>query len=401
MLHIMARHFAAAGYDVSVFSTQPSYNNVYNGPALPNVQEVDGVTIYRVPLFKENKSRVALRAINVLVFCVRLFVHALRHRYTLMMVGSFPPTVMGFVARCIRRLRGTPYVYHCQDLYPEVAQASGLTKPGRLARLAGSVDRKNCERAARVVVLSDDMRRTIAARNVDTQHIRIINNFVIDRFQAQADLPQELRLAPNKFQVIFAGNMGRFQGLETLVRAAHCLVGEAQIEFVFVGGGVLTEKLKELAGSLLGKSVHFFEHQPLQNVMQMTHDANLSIVSLGEGVIRCAYPSKMMSYLESGARLLVIMEADCELVQFVENNDLGVACSEGTPEAIAQVVRREMQRWKTSATEPTRVQTIAQQHFGQPVILTKWLDLFNEVCPLESASQIQNDSPKLEVGVRL
>lgn len=395
MLHIMAKSFSEAGYDVSVFSTQPSYNNVYKGPTLPGQQVVDGVKIFRIKLWKEDKSRVAIRALNVMRFCMCLLLHTIRHRYSLMMVGSFPPTVMGFVARCIRRLRGTPYIYHCQDLYPEVAQASGLTQPGRLARIAASVDRKNCERAARVVVLSEDMRQTIAARKVDIGHVRIINNFVIDRFQPVAS-PQATRLAPEKFQVIFAGNMGRFQGLEHLIQAAQELNDETDIEFVFVGGGVLTDKLKKLAGGLLGKSVHFIEHQPLENVMQMTHDANLSVVSLGAGVIRCAYPSKTMSYLESGARLLVIMESDCELVRFVQTHDLGATCSEANPAAIAKVIRQEFQRSKSNAPDSARVQKIAQEHFGQPVVLSKWLTMFGEVCPLDTKLAPQNNRPQLE-----
>lgn len=376
MLPIMARSLAEAGYSVSVFSAQPSYNDAYRGVTPPACEVVDGVTVRRISLPRENKNRILLRAFNVVWFCFRLLLHCLWHRYDVMTVSTFPPAVMGGVARCVRLLRGTRYLYHCQDLYPEVAIASGLAKRGRLTRLAAWMDRRNCELADIVVVLSEDMRQTIARRGIRTENVRIINNFVIDRF-TPVELAPELAVAKDKFNVIFAGNMGRFQGLETLMEAAIVLKDDPRIRFLFVGGGALTQRLKQQAGDLLGKSVLFYEHQPLPRVMQMIRDSNLSVVSLGPGVIHSAYPSKTMSYLEAGGRLLTILEEDCELTRFVQANELGVTCGQGDAHAIANAIRRELD--STSRVSPEHSQRIAQEHFGQPKILAKWLDVIREM----------------------
>ncbi len=376
MLPIMARSFAEAGYDVSVFSTQPSYNDAYQGKLPPAFEKVDGVTVRRIWLPREKKNKLALRALNVVFFCARLLLHCLWHRYDVITVSTFPPTAMAFVARFLKRVRGVRYLYHCQDLYPEVALASGLTRVGWLSHFASSVDRQNCQKADIVVVLSEDMKQTIANRGVDTRNVRIINNFVIEPFQPVADMPQELKLDPNKFSIIFAGNMGRFQGLENLMEAAHLLSSESRVQFVFVGGGALTEKLKVNAGPLLNKSVFFYPHQPLDRVMQMIHDSKLSVVSLGPGVIRTAYPSKTTSYLEAGARLLVIMEDDCELSRFVSQSDVGVCCPQDDPERIAEIVRQELDR---PAHDRNHSRQVGQKSFGQETILAKWHAVLGEL----------------------
>ena len=67
MLHLMAKRFVEAGHEVTVFSTQPSYNDAV-ADKLPSKQVVDGVTIYRTPLMKEQKTKLLVRAINVVLF---------------------------------------------------------------------------------------------------------------------------------------------------------------------------------------------------------------------------------------------------------------------------------------------------------------------------------------------
>ena len=56
MMYLMGKHFAAAGHEVTIFSAQPSYNDAYAGPKLPRKQVVDGMTVIRTPLLKENKQ---------------------------------------------------------------------------------------------------------------------------------------------------------------------------------------------------------------------------------------------------------------------------------------------------------------------------------------------------------
>lgn len=384
MLHIMAQRFVEFGYDVTVFSTHPSYNDVYRGPSTEAVETVEGVRIRRVRLLKERKGGMLRRSVNVALFCTELFVHCLWNRYDLMTVSSFPPVVMGFVGRILRMIRGTQYLYHCQDLYPEVACASGVARPGLVSRIAMSIDRRNCVKAAAVVVLSEDMRATIADRGISTENVYAINNFIIEHFESGVDLPVELVAPLGVFQVIFAGNMGRFQGLETLIKVAGHFRSNEPIRFVFVGGGVLVDELKREAGDLLEKTVFFAPHQPLSSVMQMIHKARLSVVSLGPGVIRCAYPSKTMSYLEAGAKLLLVLERDSELARFVENEQLGVCLEQNDLDGIVDAIRAEMLHVDDCAL---RRQQVARSVFGQATILSKWEDLLGALLCDQSVSR--------------
>ena len=381
MLYIMGRRFAADGHDVTIFSAQPSYNDAYNGPPLPRKQVVDGMTIIRTPLFKESKKNAILRATNFVLFSISLFIHAVfRFRaYDLMTVTTFPPSIMGFVARWIGLFRKTKYIYHCMDLYPELALTSGILKRNSIANLAGWNDRRNCRKAEAVIVLSEDMKETVGKRGVSTDNVRVINNFIIDQVDAEAEIPEALVNRNNKFRVLFAGNIGRFQSLDTIVDAAKQLDDLDEIEFWFVGSGIMVDRLKEQAGDLLDRKVFFHPYLPITTVMSVIAQSNLGIVSLTPGVIECAYPSKTMSYLEAGCKLLALVEEDSSLAKLVNDERIGVVCGQPDAKLVADAIRSEYEQWLAHGHDRERICDVGRRHFSQEVILQVWADLIQEL----------------------
>lgn len=381
MLYIMGKRFAAEGHDVTIFSAQPSYNNAYDGPALPRKQEVDGMTIIRTPLLKEKNKSALLRSANFLIFGLSLFWHAVfrRRAYDLMTVTTFPPTVMGLVARMIGLFRKTKYIYHCMDLYPEIALTSGLLKRKWLTKFAAAVDRRNCQKAIATIVLSTDMQDAIQERGLSTENVHIINNFVIDQVDESISVPDAFKQTTGKFRVLFAGNIGRFQSLDTIVEAAYQLKHNSEIEFWFVGSGVMVDQLKDQAGELVGKSIFFHPYLPIEQAMSVIAQSHLGIVSLTKGVINYAYPSKTMSYLEAGCRLLLMVEQDSNLARFVDQDSIGVVAGEPDAKLVSDAICSEFDQWKQASYDRASVKEVGRRNFSQAVILQRWTDLIKQL----------------------
>ena len=381
MLYIMGKRFAAAGHEVTIFSAQPSYNDAYDGPPLPRKQKVDGITIIRTPLLKEQKKNLFMRAVNFFIFGVSLFWHAVAQRraYDLMTVTTFPPTLMGWVARMIGVFRKTKYIYHCMDLYPEVALTSGILKRKWLTKIAASIDRRNCQKAIATIVLSTDMRDTVQARGLSAENVRVINNFVIDQVDKSISVPDAFNQTAGKFRVLFAGNIGRFQSLDTIVEAAHQLKHNSEIEFWFVGSGMMVDKLKEQSGELLGQSIFFHPYLPIEQAMSVIAQSHLGIISLAKGVINCAYPSKTMSYLEAGCRVCVMIEEDSDIARFVNQESIGVVVGEPNAKLVSDAIGSEFDQWKQASYDRERVEEVGRRNFSQAVILQRWVDLLKEL----------------------
>lgn len=382
MLKIMAKRFVDEGHTVTVFSTQPGYNNVAT-EKFPRRTESDGVEVFRAWIMKEDKKKLLNRAFNVLLFATQLIFHCLFRfrRYDLMTVASFPPTVTAMVVRWLAWINGSRYLYHCQDIYPEIAQASGLIKRRWLSNLALTIDRRNCRRASAIVTLSKDMTATLAKRGLSDQNMHVINNFIIDRCDAEIAIDESLSKTPGKFRVLFAGNLGRFQHLDQLMLAAKHLREFDDIQFYFVGAGAMQQELQRTAADegLLDKTVFFRPFQPLEKVLRVIHESDLSIVSLAPGVIDCAYPSKTMSYVEAGCRILAVLEPGSELARLVKENDLGAVCESSTVEGISAAVESEYHRWKDVTYDRQPIRQKGEELFGQEAILRKWTSLLNQL----------------------
>jgi glycosyltransferase involved in cell wall biosynthesis len=378
MLRVMAERFSQEGFQVSVLSTMPGYNDVYDGPMPARSETVDGVRVRRMRLLPGEKRHPVLRALNLVRFCTGVLAHVLRHRtaYDVVTVASFPPIVMGLLGQVVRALTPVLYVFHYQDLWPEVALASGVLADAPLVRVARRIDRVSAHRASAIVVLSEDMRATLARRGVETDRVRVINNFIIDRYDAEAPFDRSLQKAPGMFRVAFVGNLGRFQGLEQVMDAAHLLRKRTDIELVFVGNGTLRQELEERAGDLLDRSVRFFPFQPLGTAMRMLDDADLALIPLAPGVIDAAYPSKTMTAVESDCAVLAVVEPDSQMAREIVGNGLGAVAASATAQDIATAIVDEQLRVRPSGGE---IRRIGRQLWDREPILLRWLDLLDQL----------------------
>jgi len=264
------------------------------------------------------------------------------------------------------------------DLYPEIAQASGILKRSLPLRIAAWIDKRNCQKAKAVVVLSEDMVATLKARGLSGDNLHVINNFIIDTVDESANVPDAFENPSDKFRVLFAGNIGRFQSLETIVDAAKTLKNNEEIEFWFIGAGVSVDSLKERSGSLLGQSIFFHPYLQIEAVMKVINRCHLGVVSLAPKVILSAYPSKTMTYLEAGCKLLCLVEGNSSLATLVTTTKLGSVCSQpATAEDVADAISKQYQQWKDSDYDRNAIQNVGRSHFGQQVILDCWLQLLN------------------------
>ena len=146
---------------------------------------------------------------------------------------------MGLCGVLAARVANAKLVYHCMDLYPEIAIASGHASSGPMTRLARALDNFTISNSSATIVLSRDMLDTIAQRGAPTDRVLIQNNFTIDSANSSAAIELQRELAPShRFRLIFAGNIGRFQGLDTLLEAI-ALDGDTETEVLFLGGCLL------------------------------------------------------------------------------------------------------------------------------------------------------------------
>jgi glycosyltransferase involved in cell wall biosynthesis len=374
ILRTIVEHQSAQGQDVTVLTAQPAYNDVRT-PWQPWRECIGGVHVKRVRLLPERKSWRIVRGINFVWFLMRSVLHALcAARYDLVIANTHPPVLMGCALRVIRALRGTPFIYHCQDLHPEAAVIGGDLSHGRLYERLLRWDRATCLAAQRIVVLSRDMAESITRRGVPAERISIINNppLPVDP-HSKPLIPQPLDERVPTVRFLFAGNIGRFQGLERLVAAARLVAGRVPFQLLFMGEGSAKPELIELAGELLGRRIIFLPHQSFATAHAAMRVCDYGVISLLPELYRFAYPSKSMAYWSAGCPVLSLVEPQSELAQTIREHELGYVPATRSVTGIAEMVLKaviERHHW-TSERRQQIEQTCAEL-FGHERMLVAW-----------------------------
>lgn len=378
MLRTLAEHLAARGHRVYVYTAQPSYHG-RTTPTLPKREFKGGVRIIRAPLLRERRGGPA-RYINAGLFLLSWLSYAARHRFDLVWTNTLPPVVNGLTGYIAAKAAGARFLYHVQDVYPEVLAISAQRPPGAvwrgILRLLAAADSLTCRLSSAVVVLSDDMMQTIADRGGNgAVAFHVLNNFVQSELGTAAPPPVRPAARPG-FRMVFSGNLGRFQALDTLVEAMALIPAEEGISLEFIGTGVAAAGLRRVAAARGITTVTFTDWLPSDEAFRHIRSADLGIISLVPGMYRVSYPSKLMTYLAAGLPVLAVVEPESALARYLEDSGAGIAVS-GDAAAVAAAIRKARDRFGGDTSASERMTALAERDFGRAQACERWSQLID------------------------
>ena len=371
MLYDVAKHFAGRGDEVEVFASQPSYGSTTKSP---KIEHRDGFTIRRAWVFAEDKSKPFTRLINMLLYCFALFRRIISSRPDVVTAGSFPPVAAAFVASLSARLVGARFIYHIQDIHPEVSIFSGgLLGKAPFAGIMRWLDNGTLRRAAQIIVLSPDMAATLQARLPNRPlPIQTISNFQQPASTDDCTPPADLIKKTGTRRAIFAGNMGKFQNLELLCEGfTLCFARHPELELLLIGDGEMKPALEKRWADT--KQIRFGPFLPYAQAESLIAGADFGLISLAPNIHHVSHPSKALSYFSVGLPALALIEPESAMAQTIEREGLGAVPAEPTPEAIAAAIDRMLEREDASAT----VLEYHRQNTQKSAVMAKWETLFN------------------------
>lgn len=336
-----AKALEANGCEVEVLTGFPNYpgGKLYPGHRLRlyTRETMEVITVHRVYLYPSHDGSARRRALNYGSFALSAAANLWRVRRPDVVYVHHPPATIGLPAAWIRALRGAPFVYEVQDLWPDTLAATGMIRPGRLTAAIERAMRKTYRRAAKIVVISDGFRRRLVERGVPAEKIEVLPNWAEEgRLKLQPRDPalaRELGVEAD-FVVMFAGTMGKAQALDPVLEAARLLAQEApEVRFVFVGGGVEAERLAAEAPS----NARFLPRQPMERMGAILPLADALLVHLKDDpLFAITIPSKTQAYLYAGVPILMAVRGDA--ADLVERAEAGVLAEPENPRSIADAV---------------------------------------------------------------
>lgn len=351
ILRIIGEELAGAGHDIEVFTSRPSYGQ--DTPDAPARENLGKISVRRIRVLPEASRNPLARVINVLIYCVTLFAHVRLSRADVVTAGTFPPVLAAWSASLAARLAGARFIYHVQDIHPEVSTFSGgRMGRGLPARILRALDNQSLRRADAIVTLSQDMAETLRARGLGTLPIHIIDNPPLEAGEPVPP-PADLIKPEGTVRVIFAGNLGRFQNLPLLAEGvALCFDDHPELELMFLGDGVALPELRARWGD--HPQVRFAPFLPFAQAQGIISGADIGLVSLSTNIYRVACPSKIATYRHLGLRILALVEPESALARDVEAEGRGAVPASPEPRAIAEALEKvlHLKPLKRKTTSP-------------------------------------------------
>ena len=357
----LARWLTSRGYDVRVLTGVPNYpgGRVYSGYRLRIWQRevMDGVPVLRVPLYPSHGASCVGRVMNYTSFALSAATlgAALIGRGDAAFVYH-PPATIGLPAVVLKAFRGMPFIYHIADMWPESVVESGMLDSAAVRRVVHGLLAVWCRavyrQARAITVLSPGFKRLLVERGVPGHKIHVIYNWTDESMfrpePRDEALARELGLA-GRFNILYAGNLGPLQGLDTVVRAAARVRSVRAIQIVIVGVGQQEDELRALARAVGATNVLFVGRRPYREMPRICALADAHLVHLRDlPFFRATIPSKTQVALACGRPVLMAVNGDA--ADIVRKAEAGVTCpaedESGLADAmvtLAQTPREEME----------------------------------------------------------
>jgi glycosyltransferase involved in cell wall biosynthesis len=343
-----ARELVARGHEVEVLTGFPNYpgGQVYPGYRIrPWAREqIEGIAILRVALYPSHNKSALGRIINYASFAVSAaFIGTALIKKPDVLYVYCPPATIGLPAVALSILRNVPYVIDICDLWPDTVKASGMLSSPVALWLLGEWCKFVYRCADHIVVVSPGFKHRLVSRGVPPAKIDLVHNWCdetsIHPTPPNPELATRLGLS-GAFNVMFAGMMGTAQALDSvLLAAAMCRHTLPNAQFVFVGGGVDRDRLKEKAEAMGLTNTRFLPRQPMSAMGDIIALADLLLVHLKDDpLFRITIPSKTQAYMASGKPILMAVRGDA--AQLVTESGAGLVCEPENPADIAEAVAR-------------------------------------------------------------
>jgi colanic acid biosynthesis glycosyl transferase WcaI len=339
-------YLARQGHDVTMLTTFSYYpqwkKRLEDSRVLTRTDIINGVRVVRVWHYVPREVRSLKRIVHEASFLGLSFLRSLfLGKFDVAVVVS-PPLGLGLFAWLYSRLKGTPFVFHVQDLQPDAAMSLGMLKPGRFSKLLYRLEAFAYAKASRVSGISQGMINAFKKKGVPAEKIIHFPNGVMepgpDYFPARGAFRRRLGLGPELTIATYSGNLGAKQGLDILLDVAEKVVDQPIVIVICGDCAKRQEMEKEVAARQL-KNLLLLPLQDDQGYREMQVDTSISLITQHKGTGQFFFPSKMLSSMLFSKPVLAVGDSDSELALAVQDAQCGRVVAPDDVEGLAAALR--------------------------------------------------------------
>ena len=331
---------AKKGNDVTVLTGLPNYPK---GKVLKEYkwhrnrnQVVNGVKIKRCSLVGRGKSTFKM-IINYMWFAIFGSIKAffMKKDFDVVYVYQLSPITMTWPAIVIKKMKKIPLIIHVLDQWPVSITTGGISKKSLPYKILTRWSKKAYNNADVITCSSKSF------KNYFINELGLSKNkkFIYMPSYAESLYDNCKTLQNKQFDLLFAGNIGPAQSVETIIEAANILKNEKNIIFHIVGDGLSKNSCEDLAKKYNLKNVIFYGYHKVDEMKKYYELADAFLITMVDNeVVNSTLPAKVQSYMLSGKPIIGAISGEVKNV--IEEAKCGLCCKSLDYKELANIIKK-------------------------------------------------------------
>ena len=288
-------------------------------------QVINGVNIHRCFEIGRGKNKLKL-FLNYYSVCLSMYFKAkkIKEEFDIVLINQLSPVMQAWAGIAYAKKHKVPCIMYCYDLWPDSLAAGGIGKSNPIFKYYYKVSNRCYKKVDKLLVTSKSfIEYFVNYHNLDENKIYYLPQYCEDLFTC-SDFSNEKQ--GEQFNYVFAGNIGKMQSVETIIKAANEINDDPSIKIHIVGEGSNIENCKKLAQEYNLNNVIFYGRKPLEEMPKFYEMADAMIVTLSKNdVISKTLPGKVQSYMACGKPIIAAIDGECKVV--IEDANCGLVCN--------------------------------------------------------------------------
>jgi hypothetical protein len=267
-------------------------------------------------------------------------------------ISSDPPIVVPFIVTLLSRVLKIKVIYHLQDIHPEAADLVIKMNPV-VKRMLRFIDSFSLKHASKIIVISTNMKNTIL-RMIDRPDDTF---YIIDNCS-----PKVISLEEKKPEIVFCGNLGRFQKINYIMEEFSDYYDEGgSLCSSFIGGGVNLKLVNDISNKY--SLMKAYGRLPFNDASKIMNEKQWAILAIDSEVLKYAYPSKIASYLMHGCNIIFLTDNEDDFLELNSKITCGVTCTAKKGELKQLLIDIEKGKYVYTPIDKTMINNYTENSF--------------------------------------
>lgn len=370
----IAESLASLRHEVTVLCGLPNYPKGYIFDQYKKrknrIEEHNGVKIIRA---KEigRRNNIIFRFLNYWSYphYANKIVNRLDKDFDVILINGLSPIMSAKPGLKYAKKFGKKVIMYEMDLWPESLLAGGITNKSIIYKHYKKVSAKIYSQCDKILVSTKEHISYIKAlpgcNDLDIEYLAQYADTAFEKSNFET-------VDNGVIDLMFAGNIGKAQSVETIIKAASLLKNDSRFKFHIVGSGSELENVQKLADELKTDNVNFYGQKPLKEMPELYRIADVMLVTLeNKPYANMTIPGKVQSYMAVGKPVIGSINGSCS--EFIKNNNIGFCCASDDYKALAALIQKI--NYEELKTIGKHAKSVYQKKYRKNIFINKLIKI--------------------------